>query len=166
MCGRDRVGINSGSSDEEERKTFSTKSLTLMAEEQRLELIKYIQNYFKTYRESPPTTLDFYNLGKLIGKGAFGKVLLGTHKLTGASVAIKTIDKEAMRKSEHNKRKVFQEIYILKKIRHPNIVRILEVFESSKHVLIVTEYCGGGDLLHFVKKKGRLTEAEAKLIFK
>ena len=129
-------------------------------------MTKYLQNYFNTYKESPPTTLDFYKLGKLIGKGAFGKVLLGIQKLTGLQVAIKTIDKEAIRKSEHNKRKVFQEIYILKKIRHPNIVRILEVFESSKHVLIVTEYCGGGDLLHFVKNKGRLTEAEAKIIFK
>jgi serine/threonine protein kinase len=99
----------------------------------------YIVSSFSATGEPPATTLDFYKLGKLIGKGAFGKVILGTHKLTGMHVAIKTIDKEAIRKSEHNKRKVFQEIYILKKIRHPNIVRILEVFESKKHVLIVME---------------------------
>jgi hypothetical protein len=43
----------------------------------------------------------------MIGKGAFGKVVLGTHKLTGAEVAIKLIDKECIRTSEHNKRKVY-----------------------------------------------------------
>ncbi len=70
-------------------------------------MIKYALNYFRTHGESPATSLDFYKLGKLIGKGAFGKVILGTHKLTGLNTAIKTIDKEAIRKSEHNKRKVF-----------------------------------------------------------
>ena len=43
----------------------------------------------------------------MIGKGAFGKVVLGIHKLTGKEVAIKLIDKEAIRRSKHNERKVF-----------------------------------------------------------
>lgn len=38
----------------------------------------------------PPTTQDFYKFIKLIGKGAFGKVTLATHKLSGKKVAIKT----------------------------------------------------------------------------
>ena len=56
-------------------------------------LIKYIRSYCKKYRQIPPTTLEFYKFVKLIGKGAFGKVTLGIHKLTGKYVAIKTIDK-------------------------------------------------------------------------
>ena len=40
-----------------------------------------------------------------------------------------------------------QEVYILRKIRHSNIIRLFEVFESSKHMLLVMEYAGGGDLL-------------------
>jgi len=43
---------------------------------------------------------------KLIGKGAFGKVTLGVHKLTGRNVAIKTIEKSYM-KDDFSKRKVF-----------------------------------------------------------
>ena len=43
----------------------------------------------------------------MIGKGAFGKVVMGTHKLTGKKVAIKLIEKEQIRKSKHNERKVF-----------------------------------------------------------
>lgn len=54
----------------------------------------------------------------------------------------------------------------MKKIRHSNIIRLLEVFESSKHLLMVMEYANKGDLLHFLKKVGRLGEKEAKYIFK
>ena len=78
----------------------------------------------------PQTTLDFYKFVKLIGKGAFGKVTLGVHKLTGKKVAIKTIDKEYM-KDEFSRRKVFQEVYLLKKIKHSNVIRLLEVVESK-----------------------------------
>ena len=60
---------------------------------ERDELISYIKNYIAKNNELPPTTLEFYKFVKLIGKGAFGKVTLGMHKLTGKSVAIKTIEK-------------------------------------------------------------------------
>lgn len=48
-------------------------------------------------KSAPITTLDFYKFMKLIGKGAFGKVTLGIHKLTGKQVAIKTVDKSLMK---------------------------------------------------------------------
>lgn len=119
----------------------------------------------KKQGQLPPTTLDFYRFIKLIGKGAFGKVTLGIHKLTGKYVAIKTIDKSYM-KDDYSRKKVFQEVYILKKIKHQNVIRLLEVFESPKHMLIVMEYAGGGDLLQFVKKRERLDEETTRYIFK
>jgi serine/threonine protein kinase len=54
----------------------------------------------------------------------------------------------------------------LKKVRHANVIRLLEVFESPKHLLMVMEYAGGGDLLQYVKKRRRLDEFEARRIFK
>jgi serine/threonine protein kinase len=63
----------------------------ILVERQRL--INYNKLYFKKHAVLPPTTLDFYKFVKLIGKGAFGKVTLGIHKLTGRYVAIKAIDK-------------------------------------------------------------------------
>jgi serine/threonine protein kinase len=92
------------------------------------------------------TSVDYYKFVKLIGKGAFGKVTLGIHKLTGKQVAIKTVDKSLM-KDDYQKKKVLQEVQILKKVRHGNVIRLLEVFESPKHLLMVMEYAGGGDLL-------------------
>ena len=73
---------------------------------ERDELISYIKNYIAKNNELPPTTLEFYKFVKLIGKGAFGKVTLGMHKLTGKNVAIKTIEKQFM-KDDFSKRKVF-----------------------------------------------------------
>lgn len=127
--------------------------------------VNFIKIYTKKHGSIPPTTLEFYKFVKLIGKGAFGKVTLGIHKLTGKHVAIKTFEKSYM-KDDFSRKKVFQEVYILKKIHHSNIIRLLEVFESSKHFFIVMEYAGAGDLLHYVKKKRRLPENEARFIFK
>jgi len=74
--------------------------------QERDQLIKYIKQYIKKNNELPPTTLNFYKFVKLIGKGAFGKVTLGVHKLTGKQVAIKTIEKNYMQ-DDFSKRKVF-----------------------------------------------------------
>ena len=55
-----------------------------------------------------------------------------------------------------------QEVYILRKIRHSNIIRLYEVFESEKNFLMVMEYASGGDLLQYFNKKKGLEEQEAK----
>ena len=123
-----------------------------------------IAQHFAQYNECPNTTLEFYKVGKLIGKGAFGKVISATQKLTGLPVAMKAIEK-AYIADEHHRKKVFQEVFILNKIRHRRIIKILEVFESMNHLLITMEFAGGGDLLQFVKGKKRLTEEEARPIF-
>jgi len=73
--------------------------------DERDKLIKYIKLYTSKRLEVPTTTLDYYKFMKLIGKGAFGKVTLGIHKLTGKQVAIKTVDKSLM-KDEYQKKKV------------------------------------------------------------
>lgn len=80
-------------------------------------------------------------------------------------MAIKSIDKKGL-KDEYAKRKVFQEVYILKKIRHSCVVRLLEVFESERHFLMVMEYCKAGDLLQYVRKRKVLSEDPARAIFK
>jgi 5'-AMP-activated protein kinase, catalytic alpha subunit len=113
---------------------------------EREKLIKYNKRYFERHKQMPTTILDFYKFVQLIGKGAFGKVTLAIHKLTGRYVAIKAIDKTYMQDS-YSRQKVLQEVYILRKIRHSNIIRLYEVFESEKHFLMVMEYASGGDLL-------------------
>ena len=88
----------------------------------------------------------------MLGKGAFGKVNMALHRLTEHMVAIKSINKNYF--SEDNQRKkVLQEVFILKQTRHHNIVRLFEYFETQKHILFVIEICAGGDLLNYVRKR-------------
>jgi len=126
------------------------------------EIIEYIKTYFKEHGEAPKTTKKFYRIGRLLGKGAFGKVSLGMHKLTGKLVAIKAINKEYLT-NEASKEKVMKEFSVLKRLRHPNVIRLYESFESRKYILIVMELCTGGDLLNYVREKKKLNENEAKL---
>jgi serine/threonine protein kinase len=53
---------------------------------------------------------------------------------------------------------------VLRRIQHPRVVKILEVFEAERHMLIVMEHMAGGDLSQFVKAKGHLSEAEARQV--
>lgn len=133
--------------------------------EDRERLIKHNKQHFKKTGKIPTTTLEYYSYVKVIGKGAFGIATLGIHKLTGKNVAIKTIKKSYII-DEYTRKKVFQEIFILKKIRHWNVIRLLEVFETKKHILLVMEYASGGDLLHFVRNVGKLPEYDTKHIFR
>ena len=59
-----------------------------------------------------------------------------------------------------------QEVMILRKIRHKNIVRLYEYFDSAKHIIFVMELCAGGDLLNYVRKRRRLKEDVARTIFR
>ena len=146
-----------------ERLTTMTTAATVETEEKSA-LVSLISSHFQRCNECPPTSLEFYRVGKLIGKGAFGKVVSGMQKLTGCNVALKAIDKEYLA-DENHRRKVFQEIFILNKFRHRRIVKILEVFESENHLLIAMEYAPGGDLLQYVKSRHRLPESEARPLF-
>jgi 5'-AMP-activated protein kinase catalytic alpha subunit len=113
----------------------------------------------------PLSSLQFYKIGKILGKGAFGKVNLAIHKLSQHFVAIKSINKTYL-KDESSKKKVMQEVMILKKTRHKSIMHLYDTFETDKHVHFVIELCTGGDLLNYVRKRRRLTEVVAKHMFK
>lgn len=79
----------------------------------RAKLKHYIESSFRLKRQMPQTTVDFYRIGKMLGKGAFGKVNMALHRLTEQMVAIKSINKNYF--SEDNQRKkVLQEVFILK----------------------------------------------------
>lgn len=129
------------------------------------DLVNEIKDIIVTTGKEPETKSRFYRVGKLLGRGAFGKVSLGMHKVTNQLVAIKSINKEFL-EEERSRRKVAREVAILKKLQHPNIINLYETFETDKHFLLVTELCPGGDLLNYVRRRRKLTEDVAKYFFK
>jgi len=56
--------------------------------------LKHIKFSFRQTKSAPNTTVDFYRIGKVLGKGAFGKVNLALHKLSGRFAAVKSINKQ------------------------------------------------------------------------
>ena len=106
-----------------------------------------------------------YTLGAEVGSGAFGKVVLGKHTLTGESVAIKILDKIILSQTPEDYELVKQEISILKIVKHKYIVQLYEILETPQHIYIIMEYCEGKDLMDFILSKRHLSELESLKFF-
>ena len=116
-------------------------------------------------RSAATRSVGNYMLSNTLGEGTFGKVKGGVHLLTGEKVAVKVLEKERIVDKGDIKR-VTREIQILKHIRHPNVVHLLEVIEKPKHIYLVTEHVSGGELFDFIVAHGRLQETQACHIFR
>lgn len=105
-----------------------------------------------------------FELRSTIGVGTFGEVKEGVHTPTGQRVAVKILEKKNIRERDDLKR-IFREISILRKLRHPNVVALYELLETEKCLYIVTEYVKGGELYDLIRAKGRLEEQDARKYF-
>ena len=128
-------------------------------------LSKYIKDYYKQNLCYPNTDLSFYKYGRVIGRGAFGKVNIGLNILTGRIVAIKSFNKKNII-NEASKNKILYETNLMRGLCHPSVTKILETFECEKYMLIIMEYISGGNLQNFVKKRRKLCEKTAKILFR
>ena len=131
-----------------------------------ISLSKYIKEYYRRYNKYPNTNLNFYLYGRLIGQGAFGKVNIGLNILTGRVVAIKSFNKKSLSANGDNMKKILSETDLMKKLNHPNVTKILEMFEDDGYILIAMEYINGGNLFSFVKERRKLSEKTAKFLFR
>jgi len=111
-----------------------------------------------------PLIIGHYMIGDALGEGTFGKVRQGTHTITGEKVAIKILEKSKIR-TEGDLTRVTREIKILKKARHSNCIRLLEVIDTQKQIFLMTEYLDAGELFDYIVEKHRLEEREASQIF-
>ena len=59
-------------------------------------IISKIKDSFKKKNDAPVTDISFYRVGKMLGRGAFGKVNLAMHKLVRKLVALKSLNKEIL----------------------------------------------------------------------
>ena len=105
-----------------------------------------------------------YEISKNLGKGAYGRVLEVRNKITGEFRACKQLPKIKISNIE----KIQREISILKKVDHPNIIKLYEVFEDDKYIYLIMEQCKGGELfdkiINHIHKKKMFSEKEAASI--
>mmetsp|Transcript_47160 Transcript_47160/g.85143 ORF Transcript_47160/g.85143 Transcript_47160/m.85143 type:complete len:611 (+) Transcript_47160:142-1974(+) len=99
-----------------------------------------------------------YSLDKLaLGEGGYGKVFIAKDEKTGRLVAVKKVTKIASDKKRTEA--FYTEIEIMKELDHPNICRLLEVFEHGRHIFFVMEFCEGGEVFDRILETGSVSEA-------
>lgn len=110
-----------------------------------------------------------YELGDVIGRGNFAEVKKAVNKETGEEVAVKIVSI----KDQDDYDAIKQEIEILGKLEHPNIIRLIEIFEKTgkmnktvKKVYIVMELVTGGELFDKIVHKKTFHESEARVVIK
>ncbi|XP_012277318.1 calcium/calmodulin-dependent protein kinase type 1-like isoform X2 [Orussus abietinus] len=109
--------------------------------------------------EKSPSVDDKYVLKELLGTGAFSEVRLAESKeKPGQMFAVKIIDKKALKGKEDS---LENEIKVLRRLTHPNIVQLLETFEDKHKVYLVMELVTGGELFDRIVEKGSYTEKDA-----
>jgi serine/threonine protein kinase len=123
------------------------------------------ENYMSPKHVTGQRSIGNYTIEKTIGSGTFGKVKLGLHKGTGMRVAVKVLEKQKIVDAGDVER-VSREIHILKLIRHPHIVRLYEIVESTKQLYLIMEYAPGGELFDFIVRRRRLEEVDACRLFR
>ncbi|KAH3755914.1 CAMK/CAMKL/BRSK protein kinase [Pelomyxa schiedti] len=96
-------------------------------------------------------TVKNFLLGKDLGAGATGKVKLGLHKDNGYKVAIKMIDKDNMKDKVTAQKKILREIGLHRLIDHPHVLKLYDVYETNRYLMLILEYAEGGDLFNYVR---------------
>ena len=124
------------------------------------QLRKLVSASYSAEGELRLDSVSLYSLGKRLGKGAFGAVKAGVHKLSGGVVAVKNF-KKADVKHDVEAKAIEREIRILKNAHHQHIIRLYEVIDSPTNYYIVMECASNGDLGGHIERCKRLGEAEA-----
>ena len=88
---------------------------------------------------------------KSVGKGSFGEVFLASRKGTDQMYAVKKVSKSLVLQ-EKVKKYFNNEIYILKQVNHPNIIKLYEIKQTLNNFYLVFDLCNGGGLSNCLEK--------------
>uniref|UniRef100_A0A4W5RZG7 Calcium/calmodulin-dependent protein kinase 1Da n=1 Tax=Hucho hucho TaxID=62062 RepID=A0A4W5RZG7_9TELE len=95
--------------------------------------------------------------------GAFSEVVLAQERSTGKMFAVKCIPKKALKGKESS---IENEINVLRKIKHENIVALEDIYESSNHLYLIMQLVSGGELFDRIVEKGFYTEKDASTLIR
>ncbi|XP_069800550.1 calcium/calmodulin-dependent protein kinase type 1G isoform X2 [Dendropsophus ebraccatus] len=99
---------------------------------------------------------------EVLGSGAFSEVYLVKQRATGQHYALKCIKKV----NSSRDRSLENEIAVLKKIKHENIVTLEDIYESSSHFYLVMQLVSGGELFDRILERGVYTEKDASNVIR
>lgn len=103
-----------------------------------------------------------YTIKSALGSGGYGEVFLAVHKDSGTERAIKVIEKTKWSSAENEA--VINEFNIVKDLDHPNLLKMYEMFEDSRHFYIVTDIYMGGELFDEIEANGAFPEEDTAIL--
>ncbi|XP_050456072.1 serine/threonine-protein kinase Chk2-like isoform X3 [Cataglyphis hispanica] len=118
--------------------------------------------------ELPLQLKQKYSLGRKLGVGACGEVRLLFSKDGSKRFAVKIIQINNVSHKQicfNNPSNIRNEVEILKKLRHPCIIQMEDIYDTPSTMYIILELMEGGELFDKIRSKGKLSESCAKLIF-
>jgi calcium-dependent protein kinase len=104
---------------------------------------------------------EAYSILEKLGEGSFGTVQLATSVASGENRAIKNVYKKKL----VDVKRFADEIAIHRSLDHPNVVRLYEIYEDSRCMYLVMEYCKGGELFDAIVEAGSFNERQTASIF-
>ncbi|XP_033870236.2 serine/threonine-protein kinase DCLK2 isoform X3 [Acipenser ruthenus] len=107
---------------------------------------------------STSAILDKYKIGKVIGDGNFAVVKECVEWSTGKEFALKIIDKAKCSGKEHL---IENEVAVLRRVKHPNIIMLIEEVDTAAELYLVMELVKGGDLFDAITSSTKYTERDA-----
>uniref|UniRef100_A0A1I8HLF1 Protein kinase domain-containing protein n=1 Tax=Macrostomum lignano TaxID=282301 RepID=A0A1I8HLF1_9PLAT len=106
-----------------------------------------------------------FEFGETLGEGAFGQVLLAVRKRDGEQFAVKKLAKNKDTKSTYGK-SWENEIRVLRRFQHANIVQLEIIFESESNCYLFMELCDAGTLADELNRKRQFQEADARCLLR
>ncbi|QPG76280.1 Serine/threonine-protein kinase [Brettanomyces nanus] len=98
-----------------------------------------------------------FKIGPEIGRGSFANVYKGYDRRTNQPVAVKSVFRNRL-KNQKLIDNLEVEISILKNLKNPHIVALLECVRTDQYFHLFMEYCSLGDLSYFIKQRDQLAE--------
>ena len=108
--------------------------------------------------------LDDYEIGKTLGKGGFGEVVLGRHKENKTEVAIKFEDVGEKLSSANLMQSIYKEAEAVKALTHKNIIKLYHAFVMEKQFVMIMEAAMGGELTRYLEKYDKMPEPIARQV--
>ena len=140
------------------QENLETNAVKEQSEDKDKQLVTLDSKVFVAKGNNDPNKL--YIKKKILGRGSFGVVYLVKQRYLSRYFAMKVIKKSSA-KAKEEEENLMNEVDILRKLDHPNIVKITDFYSLKTEYNIITEYCQEGELFDEIKAQSPFSEAMA-----